>query len=47
MKKLVPLLAVLVLVVAIAALAGQMLWGDTIVWGASGDTESDYVVWGN
>ena len=45
-KKLIPFISI-VAILAIAALAGHLVWGDTIVWGASGPMESDYIVWGN
>ena len=46
----------LALVIALAALTGELMWGDGIIWGSLGEEEiiwgtlgesADYVVWGN
>ena len=36
-------LALLALAIVFAALGGEILWGDTIVWGTLGD---DHIIWG-
>ena len=38
-------LLVLALAVVLAAFAGQILWGDAIMWGTLGNT-GDAIVWG-
>jgi hypothetical protein len=36
-------LALLLLAIAFAALTGEILWGDAVIWGAYGDS----IIWGN